>query len=536
MTDTDPLSEYLAKFEADVFVSYAHKDDDRIGREPMGWVSQFHEDLAGQIRVYIGSDARVWRDNDVRNNDDFEKKIARRLARTAMFLPVVSASFLNSEWCLREVKEFAAGAEKNFGMHLDGEKKRIFKVERIPTDRNALPEALQGTTTYKFFVDGKRPLRPNISDRDGEAYYAQLVDLAIDVADAMRRLAIVAKTGGGALESAPAAASTGAGVKRVVYLAETTYALDAAVAELSRDLKDRGYVVLPEADLPRRARDYRERVSRLLERCDVTVHLVGADYGFIPEGEEKKSNVWIQHELALARATEGKLEQIVWLPGGGEVDERQKTFIDYLRHDPVATAKAEILEGGVEELKTEIHDTFERLEKARAAAAASARQTSAGGAAQRPAGARSTAEEPCPDEDVPLRVYILCERADRQTPEFVALRKFLAAQGLETLLPTAGENEGETLEMHREKLADCDAALIYFGAGAPRWFEVKLNDFRKLLRNRTPPVRAKGVYVAEPSTMEKDEVDTNEAVVLRPHGGFAPEAIMPFLVKLLPAS
>lgn len=535
MSDAEPLAEYHRQFEADVFVSYAHRDDDRIGREPQGWVSQFHADLAAQIRVYLGADAFVWRDNDVHNNDDFQKKIVHRLARTAMFMPVVSASFLNSEWCMREAKEFAAAAEKNFGMYLDGEKKRIFKVERIPTDRNILPEELQGTTTYKFFVDGKRPLRPYISDLDGLAYYAQLVDLAIDVADTIRRLAAVAGAGGSPAIEAGLTKEHAAGAtdKRIVYLAEATYALDDVSAELRRDMKDRGYVVLPEGDLPRRARDYRECVSQLLTRCDVAVHLVGSEYGFVPEGEEKKSNVWIQHELALSHARKGNLKQIVWLSRNGEPGVRQKAFVNYLRADREATAQSETLEGGIEELKTEIYDTFDRLERMRAAAANAVK--SAAGTKPEGFAVAPTGDEPCVDADTPLRVYILCERADRQTPEFVAFRRYLISQGLETLLPTVGDSDGETLALHREKLAECDAALIYFGCGAPRWFEVKLNDFRKLLRNRTPPVRAKGVYIAGPSTLEKEEVETNEAIVLHSQDGFSPETMRPFLTKLLSA-
>lgn len=440
-------------------------------------------------------------------------------------MPVVSASFLKSEWCIREVKEFASSAEKGFGMHIDGEKKRIFKVERIPVDRNALPGELQGTTTYRFFVDGKRVLRPNISDRDGEAYYAQLVDLAIDVADAMQRLAARAKSDG---EPAGAAAAPGpetVAQRQIIYLAETTYGLEDAVSELRRDLKDRGYLVLPETDLPRRARDYCEQVAQMLERCDVAVHLVGGEYGFIPEGEEKRSNIWIQHELALARSLSGQLKQIVWLTRTENAEGRQKAFIDYLRADPVATARAETLEGGLEEVKTEIQDTFKSIKMARAAATAAARAST-----PTPVGATPT---PAPvAEGEPPRIYILCERADRQTPEFVALRKYLTSWGVEAMLPTMGESEGETLELHREKLAGCDGALIYFGAGTPRWFEVKLNDFRKFLLNRTPPVRAKAVYVAEPSTLEKEEVETVEALVLRPAGGFAPEAVAPFLARL----
>ncbi len=512
----DVFEAYRQFFDADVFVSYAHRDDDQIGRERQGWVSQFHEDLVSQIRVYLGGDARVWRDNDIRNNDDFERKIVHRLARTATLLSVVSASFVNSEWCLREVREFAAHAEELFGMHVDGEKKRLFKVERIPTDRSILPEELAGTTTYRFFVDGKRPLRPNISDRDGETYYSQLVDLAIDIAAVMRRLAELAKHGP-QTGSVPAPVPTLSPADgRIVFVAETTMDLDDHLAEVRRDLKDRGFVVLPEGDLPRRARDYRTKVKELLARAELSVHLVGNEYGFIPEGEAQKSNLWIQHEIALERSSAPDFQQVVWIGGDSASDPRQAAFLDYLRTDPDATARAEMLEGGLEELKTEIHDALAKLERARKIAAEKPKPPAL----------------PAPAPDEPLCIYIICDPADRQNPQLVALRRHLLAMGHEPMLPLAGESDADTIEDHREKLASCDASIIYYGAGSPRWFAAKLNDFRKILRNRPKPVLAKAIYIAGPITTDKREVETNEARVLLAGDSFEPATIEPFLARL----
>jgi TIR domain len=512
----DEFEEYRKAFDADVFVSYARRDDDMVGRERQGWISQFHEDLVQQIRVYLGADARVWRDSDIRNNDDFERKIVNRLAKTATLLPIISASFVNSEWCQREVREFVAQAERRFGIHVDGEKKRIFKVERIPTDRNILPDDLQGTTTYKFFVDGKRPLRPSISDKDGEAYYAQIVDLAVDVADVMRLLAKEAKRvkpdDAGQVQS-----------ERAVYVAETTWDLQDKAAEISRDLKSRGFRVLPDRDLPRRAQDYRAAVADLLSRCCVSVHLIGQDYGVVPEGETQQSNVRLQHHLALDRAASANFGQLVWIADGVRTDERQLGFLKYLREDEQANAGMELLEGGLEELKTEMYDLLSRLEKA-------AKEPLAAAPSPGRSSTVAAAVPAAPGE--PLCVYVICERTDRRAPALVALRRHLVAEGYEPMLPTEGDSERETLEEHLEKLGSCDACVIYYGEGSERWFEAKLNDIRKILRNRTKPVLAKAVYIGGPARPEKDEVETNEASVLRGGEVFDPQTLEPFLAKL----
>ena len=96
---------FLPGFEDDVFISYAHNDDDRFPREEKGWVSQLHADLEERVRYHLGQPPRLWRDCEIRNNDDFAKKISSRLAHTATLLSVISHNFLQRPWCDRELKE-----------------------------------------------------------------------------------------------------------------------------------------------------------------------------------------------------------------------------------------------------------------------------------------------------------------------------------------------------------------------------------------------------------------------------------------------
>jgi hypothetical protein len=102
-------------------------------------VTRLHRDLEQRARSYLGSDTQFWRDSEIRNNDDFTNKILKRLIKTATFLPVLSPSYLCSEWCGREVEVFADHAESNMGVLIDDERSRILKVEKMPVDRSALP-------------------------------------------------------------------------------------------------------------------------------------------------------------------------------------------------------------------------------------------------------------------------------------------------------------------------------------------------------------------------------------------------------------
>ncbi|MFI4986643.1 MAG: hypothetical protein ACHQF3_04320, partial [Alphaproteobacteria bacterium] len=124
------------------------------------------------------------------------------------------------------------------------------------------------------------------------------------------------------------------------------------------------------------------------------------------------------------------------------------------------------------------------------------------------------------------------DQLDRQSAPLVALRRFLLAKGYEPMLPSEGDDAAETLQDHIDNLELCDACLVYYGAGSPRWFDTKLKDFRKILRRRQQPVLAKAVYLAPPDNAAKSEVETNEAIVLRGGETFQPETLAPFLARL----
>jgi hypothetical protein len=264
---------YLPNFDEDVFISYAHNDDDVYAQEPWGWVTRLHQDLEQRVRNYLGSDIRFWRDCEIRNNEDFTNKIFRRLAKTATLLSVLSPSFLQREWCRRELDAFTGNADSQAAVLVDEEKSRIFKVEKMPVDRDALPPAMQGTKTYRFYEpDPSQPkrlheLRPLLGGEYYRRYFEEMDELAKDIAALLKDMA----------RGMAAAADQAQPGRVTVYVAETTSDLDDKGSELRRDLKDRGYLVLPSGDLPYRANAYKEKVRDCLRQAVLSVHLVGAD-------------------------------------------------------------------------------------------------------------------------------------------------------------------------------------------------------------------------------------------------------------------
>jgi hypothetical protein len=497
MSDNDASDAIPPEF--DVFISYAHNDNTKVLDEPIGWVDQFEKDFQETLKDQLGRAPKIWRDPDIEPNDEFKQKILQRLAQSVIFLPVLSKAFLKSQFCQLELQTFVENAKRRGATHVDREgfKKRIFKVERVPPveDFKDLPEELQGLGgTFQFHENGI-PLRP-LSSRDSPTRNAYITVL--------NRLS---RTAAKLLEMAAALPPPGRkGSALPVYLAETTSDLRERREELRDELIDRGFEVLPELELPRDVKSYRAAVQSCLERAVLSVHVIGQQYGFIPEGEKELSHVRLQHQMAIERSEVAPIPLVVWLANEGDVataDERQLKFIENLQTDKRMNANAELIEADFAKLKADLRENLGKLRK--------------------PASAEKAPQIAHP------RVYIICQKADRASEQLKALEAYLHAQGCETRRPTDDGTDDEIRKAHERKLREFDAFMIYAGAGGGAWIEEQLDDFHTFLTDRTKKVLAKAIYVAPPKTSAKDELRTYDAKVLSGGEAFAPETVEAFL-------
>lgn len=496
--------------EQNLFISYAHIDDQPLTPGEQGWISRFHATLDALLSMRLGRKATIWRDQKLQGNDVFSDEIVAQFSRSAVFVPILSARYLDSAWCTREIREFCENAQRHGGV-IVGNKSRVFKVIKTPVDAEAaLPAAMQDVLGYEFFAlrDGAPlELDPAYGLEYAQLYNQKVAKLAWDVAQLLKSL----EATGGPRGSGDTGTSETAAMlsKPVVYLAECGFDRRTAREQVDGELRRLGYTVLPEQRLPADEADYASAVASLLARCALSVHLVGDAGGAVLDGPGFKSTTALQNELAVSRCRDEALARLIWLPEGTRSEQpTHQAFIEALHQDAAAQFGADLITGDLAELRAAVHTTLKRLERPPARAP----ERSAADAAE-------TALVPA------KLIYLLCDEQDRKAT--IPLRKWCRQAGFEVALPVFAGDAAQVREAHQQLLTACDATLVFYGAGDEGWKRAIDIELAKAAAYRAGrPLLVRYVYLAEPTTGDKDDlVDMEAPGLVDGRGGFDAEAL-----------
>ena len=470
----------------DLFISYSHIDNQPWGAGRHQWVNELHKELTTRLAQLLGRQVRVWRDDKIRGNDELTERIISELSRSAAFACVISPRYLKSEWCIREFQEFSTRRKStNPGA------RSIFKIVKTPVELAQQPLEVNDLIGYDFFYEtasGKvHEFYPGYADNseEGRQFWQKIDDLAQDI-----RLA---------LGPDPTPDQPGSG--KTVYLAETTGDVKLAREDIRRSLGQRGYRVVPDRSLPPAADELVPLINADLKQAYLTIHPVGARYGFIPEGHEQSI---VELQIDAATANNGHGHHLIWVsPEAAPSEDKQKRFIERLRTEYTERAGTELLDQKpLEELKSRL---VQKLEP--------------------------PAKPPTRSVLKGLRVYLVCEGGQGEGVNAIA--RYLREQGL-TVSPSLHEGDASELEKdHRDLLVRCDAMLVYFASGGPAWLRRKQRDVWDAPGwGRTKQMRAQAVVVAAPNTLEHAQGIEDEFILVDGGAGFRPEHLQPFVEQI----
>jgi hypothetical protein len=484
-----------------IFISYARDDDEPPPGQPdaQGFVTHLHNQLLYELKTLGQPRPQLWRDSKrIERGDQFEPELGEALAASSLLLVVLSRNWIARDWCRRELEVFA----KQFP-HEDERslRERIVVVRKNEVDRADHPKWLQGQEGYRlygvdpesreenhFFVRGK--VVPKWESR----YHDELERLARYIwtraqaksasrTDGPRQLGSPARPA-----EAPAEAESSAGVAstgRAVFVSKPATDMIQAYDTLVRELGNRGYRVVPDpaVNLPCTSEAI-ALIDEALAAAEFSVHLVGKQCGFAPEGgtpivplQLERAGENVGRKVSEDDSDVRRFHRIVWaprtLPDLGIADRSPAEVVarlcDHLETDKVLG----------DTLVTFGQYIIDHLEKT----------------TPRPSRPpASLGEGAC--------VYIEHLEADSAYADDLAER--LQQAGLNVSLPAFDGDEAERLRLHQQYLADCDAVVLCWASASEVWIRSNAAELKWDRLGRKVPFHFRGVVTGPPPQQPKN--------------------------------
>jgi hypothetical protein len=440
---------YVPNYKYDIFVSYAHVDNELLPGAQTGWVTTLIDALNKLLAQKLGrADAyTLWMDYELRGNTSVTPAIYEQLDNSALLLLVFSPAYLASQWCRLELNTFVAKVGNDSG--------RIFMVEYQPAERIIELADLLGYRFWESDLAGKpRTLgipKPN-PDKEYH-YYQKLDDLASELSDKLQQLKAQAKS----TEPNDSIQSITVSPKVTLFLAEVTDDLALRRDELKRNLELQGIPVLPDKlyFFPTQE-ELQQAIDTDLKKSVVFVQLLSPCLAYRPLG---MSTPQLQYERAQALG----LPILQWRERHLDLDEitnhEQRTLL----------SASTVMATGIVEFQQHLFHTVQKLE------------------AEQNASAPSLTSETS-------QVLVFINTISQAIPLAQQIRDILATHGLGCSLPldiTVTTSPEEIRENLEDNLLCCDAVLVLYDSHTPAvWVHKQLLYCHRIAAKRDNPLKA----------------------------------------------
>jgi len=426
----------------DLFISYAHADDETPFGATKGWVTTLADELNKVLhRKLGGSGARVWMDHQLAANSDISSSLLDTLRSSRTLLLVMSPGYQASSWCPRELGNFLARSA------VQKTRDNVFIVEIEPVTRDSWHQSLQSLNAIRFWHrefedDAPRLLGfPAPKPDENNPYWRNVNELAHLIAEFLRRGSTAPTT-----------------EKQTVLLAETTEDLLDSRESVVAFLRQQGYEILPLSDYPRDSEAaYVEALALDLSRTQVFAQLLGPHEGRKPTGGDT-SFVALQTRQAMQAQARGSLKILQWR--NSEIEPGQIASATYRE---LLTGRY-VQASGLEDFKQQILQALASTTPPRDPP-------------------RPQRESSADDRD--LYIYINTDQVDRVVADSAG--SVLESLGVSVSLspePEFGQTPEQIRLGQQAQLDLCDGVLIVYGEAPATWVQSQFAFARQVVARK----------------------------------------------------
>lgn len=479
-------------------------EDDGQDQLANDWISSFHRFLELLLSRLSGEQIMI----NVINNKDLD--IDSMYSPLMMLIPIVSPELLNSPSFKEELKIFHEKAINKSHNNISWNS-RIFKIVREPQKGHFLLDYLSNSVNYDFFhFDTSTDELVIYDDFTGptseKTFWMRLYDLAYDIFKVMDEVKSVENE----------IASINSKLNTItVYLAEVGADLISQRDTIKRELMRNGYKVLPEKNMPNDLESIMKLVKKDLESSNLSVHLVGSDYGKVQSSNvsiiDLQNRMASEHFNELEKMNSGSdlnFGRVIWVsPELKNISVKQRLFIENLKKDSVSMNRADLLETTIEELKAfVIHKIQSELDHHE----------------------KFTGNKKVDKGKI---IYLIYDQSEAKKCK--KIESYLTTNGYEVITSDFSGNPDENRTRHNDNLKRCDASLIYYGNENEEWIRSKQKDLLKSLGlGRDKPISPQAILIENESQLDESLGLDEKSIILQSSKRFSPKIMEPFLAQL----
>lgn len=499
---------YVQEYDHDIFVSYAHVDDEPFRRGEKGWVTTLIDGLRKRLAQKLGTrdGFDLWMDNRLAGYEPVTPQLLQKVRQSATLVVIWSPAYLASAWCRRERDTFLGVVDERRG-------RRVFLVEREPLDIAKRPPELADLSEFRFWVrdrEGKAARilgfpQPSYDDLE---YFNRLEDLVSDIVDELMRMrsepSSVAPVASSLHDRAtrpfphlsdnPQVLVAPAGA--TVFLAQVTDDLDSQRNAVKRYLNQHGISVVPAIWYSQEPNAFRKAMARDFATADAFVQLLSGTGGKkpvdLPQG-------YPCYQWELAQELGGPVGKPVLQWRDPVLDIELVEDADHRRFLLAPTVRAE----PIEDFKREV--------------------------------CRRLLEQPMPapaNMNMNVCVFVDMDAVDRPLADQVV--EVLDNWGVGHSKPILDEVSCDPEEVRKDlelNLATCDALIIVYGSASAIWVRRQLNLCRKTLATR-PMLPALAVFEGPPEEKVQLDMKLPKMAVLNCRQGLDEAKLKAFLAGI----
>ena len=454
---------YLQGFDYDIFISYAHVDNQTAYENEQGWVTQFREHLEVQLSKRVGrvGAVKIWQDPSLEGSQLFDQTIRDGINRSAIFLALTSTGYLASDYCRQELDWFAGKARgESLGLTV-GDRMRIFNLLLNNIAFDEWPEQSGRTSGFPFHdaeSDDDFGYASDPKDKPFQLQMRKLVDSIFKTLTAIKEKLCerVAPAAGKAAE-----AGTG---EFTVFLADTADTLRTVRKRLLNELQQEGIRVIGGIPPPYEAGAHEAEAIAEIGKAHLSVHLLDGLPGRELEGHEENYYPQRQAELALEHAR----AQLIWVPQSLDVqsveESAYRSFLDNLENGSRQQARYNFIRESPTSIAREILEKIEDLKSA-------------------------AKVEPAPSA-------ALVDTHFKDQLHALDLIRFLSDKNIQPFINPEEDDPRKNVRILEERLKQVTKLIIIFGTVTEEWVRARLAAAVQIAITERCPLKACGIYFA----------------------------------------